>query len=202
MKNWQKIAVWSIGGLFVLCVACGILGALVPDTDDGETVAEVEATDAPAATEVPTEEPTDVPAPTPTLEPEAALRQTIADSLSNSNRDVERISEISLTLDEPPQIYVLWAINDNLTEGMLKGGAKLDVTNMLEAIAGSDFEYSSVLVEGTFSLIDQFGNTSEDKVVRALYQRETVDRINFERFLHDDVYDIADDTTIHVLFQE
>ena len=202
MKNWQKIAVWSIGGLFVLCVACGILGALVPESENGETIAEVDATDVPEATEAPTEEPTDVPEPTPTLEPEAAVRQAITDALRDSNRDVERVSEISLTLDEPPQIYVLWAINDNLTEEMLKGGAKLDVTNMLEAIAESGFEYDSVLVEGTFSLIDQFGNTSEDKVVRALYQRETVDRINFDRFLHDDVYAIADDTAIHTLFQD
>ena len=198
MKNWQKIAVWGIGGLFVLCVACGIFGALVPESENGETVAEVDATDAPATTE----EPTETPEPTPTFEPEAAVRQAIADALRDSNRDVERISEISLTLDEPPQIYVLWAINSNLNDDMTKQSAKLDVTNMLEAIAGSGFEYSSVLVEGTFSLIDQFGNTSEDKVVRALYTRETVNRINFDRFLHDDVYDIADDTTIHVLFQD
>ena len=90
-----------------------------------------------------------------------------------------------------------WAINDNLTSGMIAGSARLDIRNMLEVIADSQEPYTSVLFRGTFSLVDQLGNASEDTVVEATFTKSVIDRINFENFLTDNVYAIAEETNIH-----
>ena len=47
---------------------------------------------------------------------------------------------------------------------MIARSARLDIRNMLEVIADSQEPYTSVLFRGTFSLVDQLGNASEDTV--------------------------------------
>ena len=50
-------------------------------------------------------------------------------------------------------------------------------------------------------MVDQFGNASETPVVEATFTKETIDRINFENFLTDNVYVIAEDTDLHPEFR-
>ena len=94
-----------------------------------------------------------------------------------------------------------WAINDNLTEGLIQAGAQLDIRNILEALADSAEPYTSVFLRGTFPLVDQFGNESETNVVEVLYTKGTIERINFENFLWDNVYAIAENADIHPAFR-
>ena len=50
-------------------------------------------------------------------------------------------------------------------------------------------------------MVDQFRNASETPVVEATFTKDTIDRINFENFLTDNVYVIADDTDRHPEFR-
>ena len=100
------------------------------------------------------------------------------------------------------EVFVQWAINDNLTEKLLKGGAKRDVADILKAVSESNVEHNSVRAYGTFSMRDQFGNVTEEIVIKVVYTKETIEKINWERFLFSDVYDIADGANIHPAFEE
>ena len=156
-----------------------------------------------------TPRPTDTPKLTPTSQPTLSpadtvrVRVAIEKVLGSSNRQgVKRISSFSLETGPDPQVFVEWAINDNLTEGLIKSSAQLDVTSILEAIAKSGVKYGSVRVQGTFSMVDKSGNAQEMVVIKAVYTRATVERINWDDFLFANVYDIADTKTIHPAFQK
>ena len=127
-----------------------------------------------------------------------ALRTRVERALGSSNRNVLRVTDARL---QGARIYVRWAINDNLTEGLIQAGAQRDIRNILEALADSAEPYTSVFLRGTFPLVDQFGNESETNVVEVLYTKGTIERINFENFLRDNVYAIAENADIHPAFR-
>ncbi len=160
---------------------------------------DIPATPEPTNTPGPTNTPTATPLPTNTPEPEALLEALIIDAVGSNNRDVEAVSNVSIV---DGVINVEWAINDNLTVDMIKGGAKLDIVDILKAVEASGLDYSMVNITGTFSMIDSFGNAEEMPVVRASYTSDTIAQINWARFLFANVYIIADSVNLHPEFQE
>lgn len=155
------------------------------------------ATPIPKPTSTP--QPTSTPEPTPTpLSPQAKLDIAIKEALGPGNRaGIQRVAKVSIESDPYPWVYVWWAINDQFTDGLIKDSAQMDVAKILEAIAESNLTYNEVTLDGTFSMVDKYGNISEDFVVSATYSRSTIERINWENFLWDDVYAIADDVWLH-----
>lgn len=119
-------------------------------------------------------------------------------ALGESNRNVARVFRVQI---DSRVIQVYFSISDNLTEGWIKRRAKTDVVNILKAIQGSGYGYSQVTAVGTFSMKDTYGNSSEEMVLRATYKRSTVDRINWDGFLTDNIYSIADSVWLHPAFQ-
>lgn len=193
-------------GAIVLIFACGICGLITTFFGDpapaeetaGQTEATAEVEEAPTESPTNTPAPTDTPAPpTPTLEPGDALRAAIALTLGNGNRDVDRLTSV---VDDNGRIEVDWAINDNLSEDLTRAGAQMDATEIVRAIAESGYDYEFILLRGTFPLVDQLGNVEETKVVELFFGRELVEQINFDNFLHRNIYDIADSSQIHPAF--
>jgi len=183
-------------------------GASEPTTEptqEPSATATATNTPAPTSTSGPTATPgpTSTPEPTPTPPlPADVVRAAITRVLLKGNRDVERVITVAIDPDtKDPAIYIRWSINDNLTEGLVKLGAQVDLKDMLKAIHGSGVPYSVLTADGLFPLVDTFGNTKETIVVHAVYKRETVDRINWENFLTKNIYQIADEVNIHPVFQ-
>lgn len=165
-------------------------------TAEGAARAESAATAGPTATPAPTETPAP---PTPTLEPSAALEAAVRGALGRSNRDVERVTAVNY---DGAIVDVQWTINDNLTEGMIKGGAKRDVIAILRAVVKSGVPFTEVMVRGTFPLIDVYGNTKEQQVISASYTAETIARINFDGIDPDNIYIISDNAIVHPAFRD
>lgn len=164
------------------------------------TAAEVTAV---IETEIPqTDEPSISETPAETLEPHAAFEMAVEKELGEGNREVSRIAELEFDKPNEGAIFIKWAINDNLTENFIKYGAKMDVVRILKALADSQIDYTYITLSGTFSLVDQFGNSEEKNVVYLVFNKSTVDRINWDNFLTDNIYKIADQTNIHVLFRD
>lgn len=135
------------------------------------------------------------------VEPDVALAASIRDELTSGNREgVERISDVVIGPDG--RVVVAWAINDNLTEGMIKSGSRIDATKMLQLIREAGLGQDGAFLEGTFSMVDQYGVAEETVVIRASYSGETLQRINFDNFLHDNIWAVADSAMIHPAFQE
>lgn len=121
----------------------------------------------------------------------------MAKALGKGRSGVERISNVSA--GEPT--VVEWAIAENLTEGLTKDTARREATKILQALKDSGADYQTARMVGSFALVDQLGNTREGQVVMAVYDRATVDKINFSGFNFKNVFDIAEVAVIHPSFR-
>jgi hypothetical protein len=136
------------------------------------------------------------------LTPEESLERRLLQAIGESNRDSDERVSVEIDRFDIVILHIEWDINDNLTENMITQGAKLDIKEMLQALVQGNVEFGLVNFTGSFPMVDNFGNASEMDVVKVSYTKETVDKINFPRFLHDDVYNIADTVNNHPLFSD
>ena len=190
---WHKYRSWPtwvqiVLALVVLAAAAGATGES-EDTPTNERAADAVAQESPDSSSEEEAAPSS----------EEDLRNGIEDAVGSSNRDVERISEFDAR--QGGVVFVEWAIDENLTEGLTKDTARLEATDILEAVQGSSFTYRRVALSGTFTLVDQLGNESEDEVVRGNFSRQLINKINFENFDFKNVFEIADSAYIHPAFQ-
>jgi hypothetical protein len=127
----------------------------------------------------------------------ATLCEAIQEALGPSNRDVPRLG----TCQEGNEVLVSWAIDENLTEGLTKDSARVEAVDILKAISDWGASYRSIRIEGTYPLVDEFGNATEETVVEAVYRRRTVQQINFGGFDFKNAFEIADFAQVHPAFQ-
>ena len=188
----------SIIGITILCIGFGSVLNLTPSgkaTNTAEAIAQTTEDAKPTDTNTPLP-PTNTPV--ATLNPKESLDHEIREVLGSSNRDVPRVEEVTpICVDSGCDITVKWAINDNLTSELRIYGAQRDATDILEAISNSELEIEYVRLAGTFSMVDSYGNVSEDIVLKLFFSPETIEKINFENFLPDNIYNIADGKDIH-----
>ncbi|GAB3029434.1 hypothetical protein H7J11_26465 [Mycobacterium bourgelatii] len=85
-----------------------------------------------------------------------------------------------------------FAIHDGFTKGMIKDGARLETIKILKYAKATYPNAAQVTVEGTFPMTDQYGNTSNDIVVNVIYERSTLDKINFDGVSKDRIWEIRD----------
>ncbi len=186
---------WGIG-LAVAWVAFGIVAVAVsPDLkQDGDSVAVQ-----PAATASAKPKPTEPVEPT---DPGESFEAAVKKALGKSNRGVTRVEDANYN-SEFKTIVVWWAINENLTDNMIRQGAQLDIVSILEVVQEfqKDNPVKKATFVGTYSMVDRLGNASEDKIVEVKYSGDTIKKINFDNFMFKNVYDIADRAFVAPAFQ-
>ena len=161
---WKAI-VAIVGLLIVVIIGTAIFSPAKPTMS-------IEATTSPVVL-IPTAPSTVTPLPTVTLSPDAQIRAVLGDS----NRNVARVAKVELVADV---INIEWAINDNLTEDMIKAKARMDAVALLKTVHSSGLPFGLINLTGTFSLRDQFGKTDETPVVWLTYSSDTMSKINWE----------------------
>jgi hypothetical protein len=154
------------------------------------TIGRLTNNDTPSSSPVTSAAATSPAAPKPTSKPAAAetapvsseqlLRDAVAKELGDSNRNVERLPEFSAP--EGEYIVLQWAINENLTDGLTKDGARLDAVKILKAIKSvpEHDRYPGVAMKGSYLMQDKYGNAREQVVIRASYDRATLERMNLD----------------------
>ncbi len=125
---------------------------------------------------------------------ELRLRHEIIDALGTSNRNVPKIPRFNVT---SRKISVSITFNDNITQRFIRGGIQRNIADVLKSTIDSGFDFSEIYIDGSFPFVDKFGSSTEEIVVRVLYSRATVDRINWSRFLPENIYKIADSIWLH-----
>jgi hypothetical protein len=132
------------------------------------------------------------------------IKDAIVKALGPSNRKVKRVS-LLVPEHADERVIVEWAINENLTEGLTKDTARLEAAEILRAARDAERkvhkQYNGIFLQGSYPLVDQFGNAKEETVVRADYSQATLNRINFDGINFKDIFDIADSAEIHPAFQ-
>lgn len=123
--------------------------------------------------------------------PQYKLNKSVTKALGEkSNRDGQKIT--TLTIDSSGNIVLKFKGDDNLTSNMIVTGVQMDLSDALKAIKESEVNYKSVDLVATFAMQDKFGNSKEDEVVHLIFNKSTVDKINFENFDRKNIYSVAD----------
>lgn len=140
--------------------------------------------------------------------PSPVVTQTAEDQvramLGASNRDVPRLKTF---LEDSYGVMVEWSINDNLFEWAIYDSAEQDAVDILAVLQSAGKANRDVILNGTFAMRDQFGNSSESVAVHLVFTPTTIQRINWadndfvRLLLHDSIYDIADRADIHAEFR-
>jgi hypothetical protein len=183
----------------VICFACSVLGILLPESE--ESGSDSTATNEPAiATDMPATA-TDIPATAIMLSPEDALEESVREALGDLNREGGRIQEIDIRGDNNDLVSVRFSLNDNFSEDAILRSGMLDIIDILKAVDSSSVDYSIVIVEGTFLMVDTFGNESEDVVMFASYSKENIAKIKWDSFITDNIFVIAETHRLHPAFE-
>ena len=82
-----------------------------------------------------------------------------------------------------------------------KVDAQIDATNILKVLENSKTRFTYVILLGTFSMPDKYGNAVETQVMSLGFNQSKLDKINWEDFQSSDIYDLADVRIIHPLFK-
>lgn len=197
---WKPVLTWAAAHKIWAAVIVLVLVSVVAGPFMEEEPSETQAATAQPSDQPESESP-ESPEPTPKPKPQEVLADAVRDALGDSNRDdVERVQDVTY-LRAYKSAVVTWAIDDNLTEGLLKEGVEVDIADILQAVQESGVKVKDLNLQGTFSMVDQLGNASEDTVVRATYKGSTISAINFDNFLTDNVFEIAEAATLHPEFQ-
>jgi len=169
-----------IGGLVVLFIIIGIIAVVTSPDDTEEPAQNVEA---------PTSEET--------------ITAIIQNELGTCNREgVEKIAGIDIVnAGYGYNIDIHFAIDDNLNESFIKGGAQMDVFDTMKAIYSSEYDIQWVDMYGTFSMVDKYGNASEIEVLHARLGKDIASKINWDNMTREGLFDILDFLQWHPAFR-
>ncbi len=187
MKKKLLIGLASVVGIFVL------IGIIAIVTAPEEEPAQIQPTP-PAETTEPVSPPTT---------PEETINAIIQKELGVSNREgVEKIAGIDIVnAGYGYNIDIHFAIDDNLSESFIKGGAQMDVFDTMKALYTSSIDIQWVDMYGTFSMVDKYGNSSEIEVLHARLGRDAANKINWDNMDRIRLFDILDFLEWHPAFR-
>ena len=85
--------------------------------------------------------------------------------------------------------------SESLSSKMTVKGMYMDISNVLKGIQ-KDINVN-VDINVTYPLQDSYGNISEDIVIKATFNNETIKKINFDNFDYNNIPSIADEWWNH-----
>jgi hypothetical protein len=132
------------------------------------------------------------PTPAATVDPKIVLHERIVETLGTGNRNLPRLTKISYSDPEAGDITITWAINENVSQNSKKADAQIDATNILKVLEENKTRFIYVILIGTFSTQDEYGNAVDVQVMSLGFNKSKLDKINWEDFQPSDIYDLAD----------
>lgn len=189
-------------GIFVLIIiGLGILGNIIGEDEEAidptieeptvaaeETEPETEIEEVEEVEEVVEEEPE----PEVELSTEEKINAAVADVI-----DEERLNEVTITPEgENFVVKVSAEASDNFTKNMIKGGMHIQSLDIVEKLKELP-EVQDVYFSWLFPLQDAYGNSSMDEVMYYWFDRETIDKINFDNFSRGNLPNVTNDYFEH-----
>lgn len=90
---------------------------------------------------------------------------------------------------------------DSLTTNMIKTSMWIEVTDVLDDLSKEE-DIKNINFGIVFPMQDQYGKESNDTVMTLSFSRETIDKIDFGNFQHDNIPNVADEYWHHPVFNK
>jgi len=134
----------------------------------------------------------------------ATLEELIDAAIDKAHAEKEDVKIVDTASEESPnekRVEIYLAGSENLTTNMTKKGMWMDANAILEALQPRE-DIAEIIITFSLPLIDAYGNPFEDTVMVITMSKETLDKINFERFVWENLPDIADEYFQHSVLDE
>lgn len=138
------------------------------------------------------------------LSKEEKIKNDIKDILGSSNRDVQKVRQISVKkrMDNKSLVEVRYNADDNWGNDEIKFGIWIDAQEIFEKVYTDYSDIGRVAVFAYFPLQDKYGNSEDELVMKIMLDDETASKINWENFLTDNMPQVADNYYIHSALNE
>lgn len=93
-------------------------------------------------------------------------------------------------------VLIYLKAQDKLTKSMIKKGMFIEANSILKNLQERE-EISEIVIFWSFPLVDNYGNIEEGTILKVGISKETLDKINFDNFIYDNIPTIADDYFEH-----
>jgi hypothetical protein len=139
----------------------------------------------------PSESATQSPSESPTREKPATPQAQLEDTLDEADM-LGDVKQVVVNMDTRTAV-VTFAIADNLTNGLIRSGAKKDTMEIIAAAQEVKPKLRQLTVNGTFAMQDKYGkDLGQVKVMYANYEKVDLDNIQADNItIQDDVWDLA-----------
>jgi hypothetical protein len=163
-KGW-KMALATFGYGFILLVI--IIAIIDPSTEETATPVTAEA-------EV-------------ELSDEELAQQIVVDNLGEESVESVAVNDYADNPDK--KVILLTAVaSDNLSSNMIKTGIYISTLELVEEL-NEAFDVQEIAFRWQFPLVDKYGNEELGEIMRINLYGETIEKINFENFLHGNLPD-------------
>jgi hypothetical protein len=117
-------------------------------------------------------------------EAEKILKTQIGAMIKEDNGDVTfRKIDVVTQIDKTIGVFVEFNASDNFSKGMIKGGIEITMYRIYKLLYTSP-DFGDVVGQATvaayFSMMDKYGNESEDVVYKTGLEKKTADKINWK----------------------
>lgn len=125
----------------------------------------------------------------------------------NTRKAVEAALEDVDLLGEDPELepvmvkgnwHVAFKVGDNLSNGMIANGANMDAQAILTAVHEAAPDAKSIGIRGLFPLVDKYGNEDDGQVYWALFERGTLNQLNWDA-VEEQTLDVEAAADVYVL---
>lgn len=105
-----------------------------------------------------------------------------------------------ISANEGLEVVLSWRLRESTNPGLI---ARHDTSKLLRYFADKyEGNYVGVRIEGTYPFSDKYGNSSDEQVFLGTYNRDTIERINYDKVDVRKLWQITDGSVfIHPAFQ-
>ena len=127
-----------------------------------------------------------------------AIESAVDSSIEKARAEKERVSiNDNLGTGSGKIVLVYLKGKDNLSINMIKTGMLIESCDILQYLQPRE-EMSEITIFWSFPLVDNYGNTKDETVLKINFDKATLDKINFDNFDYNKIPDIANDCFIHL----
>lgn len=130
----------------------------------------------------PNPSPTPEPPVRPTPKPDEALRAIVATAFAgDTNGEKKRLRDVQIVAQQGDGwgVFVQFNADENLTNGLTKGGIELRMRDGYKAIYGSGLPVRAASMAAWLDVVDQYGNKSEATVYKTILEGAVARKVNW-----------------------
>jgi hypothetical protein len=98
-------------------------------------------------------------------------------------------------------LTVTFTVPDNLTQHLMAGSARTAIATMGRDALDLGLAFTTMTVDAYAAMTDVYGNTTNERVIHAVYSRSTLAKVNWLNFNNDNIFRIADSSSVWPQFQ-